>query len=177
MRIGETRYRWEFRLRPGETAADYASIADLRPLIARWVKDAPTRDLELVRVAEYTFRAQLADRWRDRNIFILGDAAHLTPPFIGQGMGAGLRDAANLSWKLAGVLSGSLPPSVLDTYEQETKTTRPIHDPVRAGDGLGAARRPPCAAPRWSRKPGHPASSPARFAPIPHCRKISGSTT
>ena len=57
-------------------------------------------------MAEYTFRAQLADRWRDRRVFLLGDAAHLTPPFIGQGMGAGLRDAMNLAWKLAGVLGG-----------------------------------------------------------------------
>ena len=52
-------------------------------------------------------------------MFILGDAAHLTPPFIGQGMGAGLRDATNLAWKLAGVVNGWLPESVLDTYEQE----------------------------------------------------------
>jgi 3-(3-hydroxy-phenyl)propionate hydroxylase len=74
-----------------------------------------------VRVAEYTFRAQVADHWRDRNVFLLGDAAHLTPPFIGQGMGAGLRDAMNLSWKIAGVLSGDLPESVLDTYEVERK--------------------------------------------------------
>ncbi len=74
-----------------------------------------------MRVAEYTFRAQLADRWRDRNVFLLGDAAHLTPPFVGQGMGAGLRDAMNLSWKIAGVLSGDLPESVLDTYQAERK--------------------------------------------------------
>ena len=78
-----------------------------------------------MRVAEYTFRAQIADRWRDRRIFLLGDAAHLTPPFIGQGMGAGLRDAANLAWKLAAVLSGHLPDHLadiyLDTYEAERK--------------------------------------------------------
>ena len=86
-----------------------------------WVRALPSDQLELVRVAEYTFRAQLADRWRDRNVFLLGDAAHLTPPFIGQGMGAGLRDAINLSWKLAGVLAGDLPDSVLDTYETERK--------------------------------------------------------
>ena len=74
-----------------------------------------------MRVAEYTFRAQIADRWRDRRIFLLGDAAHLTPPFIGQGMGAGLRDATNLAWKLAAVLSGDLPEHLLDTYEAERK--------------------------------------------------------
>ncbi|MFX0579230.1 bifunctional 3-(3-hydroxy-phenyl)propionate/3-hydroxycinnamic acid hydroxylase [Nocardia nepalensis] len=121
MRIGKTRYRWEFRLRPGETAADYPDIARLHPLIRPWTADTAAADLELVRVAEYTFRAQLADRWRRRRIFILGDAAHLTPPFVGQGMGAGLRDAANLTWKLAGVLHGELPDSVLDTYESERK--------------------------------------------------------
>ena len=83
--------------------------------------DIPDDDLELVRVTEYTFRAQIANRWRDRHVFLLGDAAHLTPPFIGQGMGAGLRDAMNLAWKLAGVITGDLSPSVLGTYEQERK--------------------------------------------------------
>ena len=62
-----------------------------------------------MRVTEYTFRAQLADRWRRGRVFLLGDAAHLTPPFIGQGMGAGMRDAMNLAWKLAGVLTATLP--------------------------------------------------------------------
>ena len=121
MRIGDTRYRWEFRLLTGETAADFQSIEALQPLIGPWVKDIPCDQLELGRVAEYTFRAQLADRWRDRNIFLLGDAAHLTPPFIGQGLCSGLRDSMNLSWKLAGVLSGDLPESVLATYEVERK--------------------------------------------------------
>lgn len=121
MRIGPTRYRWEFRLLPTETAADYSTLTTLRKLIAPWVNDTPDDELELMRVAEYTFRAQCADRWRDRNVFLLGDAAHLTPPFIGQGLGAGLRDAMNLAWKLAGVINGSLPPRLLDTYQQERK--------------------------------------------------------
>jgi 3-(3-hydroxy-phenyl)propionate hydroxylase len=121
MRIGPTRYRWEFRLLPGESAHQFRTLAALRGLIAPWVRQTPNDDLELVRVAEYTFRAQIANRWRNGNVFLLGDAAHLTPPFIGQGMGAGLRDAMNLAWKLAGVLDGSLSPDVLDTYEQERK--------------------------------------------------------
>ena len=116
-----TRHRWEFRLLDGETAADYQNIGDIEPLIAPWLGDTPAEQLRLVRVTAYTFRAQVANRWRDRNVFILGDAAHLTPPFVGQGMAAGLRDALNLTWKLAGVLDGSLPESVLDTYEQERK--------------------------------------------------------
>jgi 3-(3-hydroxy-phenyl)propionate hydroxylase len=60
-------------------------------------------------------------RWHRGRTVLIGDAAHLTPPFIGQGLGAGLRDAANLCWKLAGVLEGGLPPSVLDTYESERR--------------------------------------------------------
>jgi 3-(3-hydroxy-phenyl)propionate hydroxylase len=121
MRVGQTRYRWEFQLKDGETAANYQKITDIEPLIKPWLGDTPAEQLRLVRVTAYTFRAQVASSWRDRNVFILGDAAHLTPPFVGQGMAAGLRDALNLSWKVAGVLGKSLPDSVLDTYEQERK--------------------------------------------------------
>ncbi len=119
MRIGDTRYRWEFRLLADETADDYNTMAALYPLIRPWVEGIAPEELELVRVGEYTFRAQVANQWRRDNIFILGDAAHLTPPFIGQGLCAGLRDAMNLAWKLAGVVNGWLPESVLDTYERE----------------------------------------------------------
>jgi 3-(3-hydroxy-phenyl)propionate hydroxylase len=121
MRVGQTRYRWEFRLLDGETAADYQTIAEIEPLVRPWLGDTPADALKLVRVTAYTFRAQVASRWRDGNVFILGDAAHLTPPFVGQGMAAGLRDAMNLTWKLAGVLDGTLPDSVLDSYERERK--------------------------------------------------------
>ncbi len=121
MRIGESRYRWEFRLLEGESAADFDTLGALRPLIARWTRHVPDSELNLLRVAEYTFRAQIADRWRRGNIFILGDAAHLTPPFIGQGMGAGLRDAMNLSWKIAAVRHGTLSTHTLDSYQQERK--------------------------------------------------------
>ena len=121
MRIGETRYRWEFRLLAGESAEDFRTSAALRSLIEPWTAGVSDDDSDLLRVAEYTFRAQIADRWRRGNVFLLGDAAHLTPPFIGQGMGAGLRDAMNLAWKLAGVLTGALAPNLLDTYERERK--------------------------------------------------------
>jgi 3-(3-hydroxy-phenyl)propionate hydroxylase len=121
MRKGDRQYRWEFQLKDGERSEDFARMTALRPLIAPWIGDVPDGDLEIVRLAEYTFRAQLADRWWADRVFLLGDAAHLTPPFIGQGMGAGLRDAANLSWKLAGVIDGTLPESVLDTYQRERR--------------------------------------------------------
>jgi 3-(3-hydroxy-phenyl)propionate hydroxylase len=121
MRIGATRYRWEFRLLDGERAADFDTLDALSPLLKPWVEGVPNGKLKLLRVTEYTFRAQLADRWRRGRIVLLGDAAHLTPPFIGQGMGAGLRDAMNLAWKLAGVLDSTLPANVLESYEQERK--------------------------------------------------------
>ncbi|GAA3791219.1 bifunctional 3-(3-hydroxy-phenyl)propionate/3-hydroxycinnamic acid hydroxylase MhpA [Amycolatopsis tucumanensis] len=121
MRVGENRYRWEFQLTDGETADTYREPAALLPLIKPWTGETPADQLEIVRVAEYTFRAQVADRWRDRRVFLLGDAAHLTPPFIGQGMGAGMRDAMNLAWKLAGVLDGTLAETVLGSYEAERK--------------------------------------------------------
>ncbi|MGX9671923.1 bifunctional 3-(3-hydroxy-phenyl)propionate/3-hydroxycinnamic acid hydroxylase MhpA [Mycobacterium sp. HM-7] len=121
MRIGPNRYRWEFRLLASETAADFGTLKTLRPLIVPWIGEVADDNLDLVRVTEYTFRAQLADKWQDRHVFLLGDAAHLTPPFIGQGMGAGLRDAMNLAWKVAGVINGELPEALLKTYEQERK--------------------------------------------------------
>lgn len=121
MRVGDSRYRWEFRLLPGESAGDFSTLAALRPLIGPWLGTTDDADLRIIRVAEYTFRAQVADRWRGNNTFLLGDAAHLTPPFIGQGLCAGLRDAMNLSWKLAAVLRGDLPASILDSYQAERK--------------------------------------------------------
>lgn len=116
-RMGESRHRWEFALRDGEAAADYPDLDALAPLLAPW--DTDTSDFEVVRLAEYTFKAELADRWHRDGVFLLGDAAHLTPPFIGQGMGAGIRDAANLAWKIAAVVDGTLPTRILDSYEAE----------------------------------------------------------
>lgn len=121
MRVGDRRYRWEFQLLPDETLDSYGTLNAVAPLIQPWTRDLGVDQLELVRVAEYTFRAMIADRWRDTNVFLLGDAAHLTPPFIGQGMGAGMRDAMNLAWKVAGVWEGRLPADVLGTYESERK--------------------------------------------------------
>jgi 3-(3-hydroxy-phenyl)propionate hydroxylase len=161
MQVTDSRYRWEFRLLAGETADDYRTLASLRPLIAPWLGSATDSDLQVVRVADYTFRAQIADRWRRGNTFLLGDAAHLTPPFIGQGMGAGLRDAMNLSWKLAGVLNGSLDADVLDTYQQERKPHARamislaliIGHSMTAGGRVGDALRR-ILAPRMHRVPG-----------------------
>ncbi|MGW2830325.1 bifunctional 3-(3-hydroxy-phenyl)propionate/3-hydroxycinnamic acid hydroxylase MhpA [Streptomyces sp. NPDC001286] len=113
MRVGEDRYRWEFRLGDGDEP--------LRELIAPWLPPSYDGDFEVVRETQYTFRARTADRWRSGRVFLLGDAAHLTPPFIGQGLCAGLRDAHNLTWKLARVLQQGADERLLDTYESERK--------------------------------------------------------
>ncbi|WP_210584596.1 bifunctional 3-(3-hydroxy-phenyl)propionate/3-hydroxycinnamic acid hydroxylase [Streptomyces sp. GESEQ-35] len=117
MRVGEDRYRWEFRL-PDDSELDHER---LRELIAPWVDLAHGADFTVVRQAQYTFRARLADRWRRGRVFLLGDAAHLTPPFVGQGLCAGLRDAYNLTWKLARVLQQGADERLLETYESERK--------------------------------------------------------
>ncbi|OQR64539.1 3-(3-hydroxyphenyl)propionate hydroxylase [Streptomyces maremycinicus] len=113
MRVNETRYRWEFRLREEQET--------LRELIAPWLPPSYDGDFEVVRETRYTFRARLADRWRRGRVFLLGDAAHLTPPFVGQGLCSGLRDAHNLTWKLARVLEQGGDERLLDTYESERK--------------------------------------------------------
>ncbi|MFF7352511.1 bifunctional 3-(3-hydroxy-phenyl)propionate/3-hydroxycinnamic acid hydroxylase [Streptomyces filipinensis] len=125
MRVGGDRYRWEFRMAEGEPLDGPQGLERLRELVAPWV-DLPSDgslddDFEVIRQAQYTFRARLADRWRRGRVFLLGDAAHLTPPFIGQGLCAGLRDARNLTWKLARVLRQGADERLLDTYEQERK--------------------------------------------------------
>lgn len=125
MRLSEDRYRWEFRLADDEALDGPEGLERLRELVAPWV-DVPSGlsrgdDFEVIRQAQYTFRARLADRWRRGRVFLLGDAAHLTPPFIGQGLCAGLRDAHNLTWKLARVLRLGADDGLLDTYERERK--------------------------------------------------------
>ena len=121
MRVTGDRLRFEFRLAAGEDADELAEPASLGSLLAPWTATDRLDGLEVVRTAEYTFRARLAERWRDGRVFLLGDAAHQTPPFIGQAIGLGLRDAENVAWKVAAVLAGGAPESLLDTYEAERK--------------------------------------------------------
>ena len=108
--------RYEFMLQPGEDAELFASETHVRKLLAAY---GPDGEAPIVRRIVYTFHARIADRWRDRRLLLGGDAAHLTPPFAGQGMNSGVRDAANLAWKLAAVLKGQLGDRLLDTYRQE----------------------------------------------------------
>ena len=115
MPVTGDRYRWECRMRPGETVEDLTTPARLAPLLA----PVDPGQVEFLRSVEYTFRAQVTDRWRAGRVLLAGDAAHLSPPFVGQGLGLGLRDVHQLAWKLADVLAGRAGDDLLDTYQRE----------------------------------------------------------
>lgn len=108
--------RFELMLLPGEHASDVLAPEAIRSMIARWLEPS---DYVVERAAVYTFHATLANRWRKGSLLVAGDAAHQMPPFLGQGLGSGARDAANLAWKLDLVLRGAARPSLLDTYQSE----------------------------------------------------------
>jgi flavoprotein hydroxylase len=114
---GPGRRRWEFMRLPHETLEELNRAETAWRLLAPWGIGPGNAELE--RHAVYTFRARWADRWRNGRALIAGDAAHQTPPFAGQGMCAGLRDAANLAWKLDLVLRGGANAALLDTYQSE----------------------------------------------------------
>jgi 3-(3-hydroxy-phenyl)propionate hydroxylase len=107
--------RWEFMLLPGE-GLEMQEPERMRALIADWVDPD---EVEVIRSAVYRFHALVGERWRTRRVFVAGDAAHQMPPFLGQGMCAGVRDAANLAWKLRLVLAGHAGDALLDTYQAE----------------------------------------------------------
>jgi 3-(3-hydroxy-phenyl)propionate hydroxylase len=115
--------RWEISLRPGETPEEVATAEATWALLARWITPA---DASLWRQSTYRFHALLAERWRVGRVFLAGDAAHMQPPFLGQGLCQGARDVANLAWKLAMVLRGEVEPAsadtLLDSYEVERKS-------------------------------------------------------
>lgn len=110
--------RYEIRLRPDETTEAMEHDAEARRLLAEFGVDA---DAPIARAKVYTFHARIADVWRKGRVFLAGDAAHLTPPFAGQGMNTGVRDASNLAWKLAAVIGRRLGPDLLDTYQAERR--------------------------------------------------------
>ena len=114
----DRRRRYEIRLRDGETVEEMETEAKARELIDWYGGDA-TCIIE--RRVVYNFQARIVDHWRAGRVFLCGDAAHLTPPFAGQGMNAGMRDVSNLAWKLAAVLQGRLGAGLLDSYEPERR--------------------------------------------------------
>ena len=114
---GLGRRRWEFMRLPGESIDELNNAATAWRLLAPWGVTAENATLE--RHTVYRFQARWVDTWRSANLLLAGDAAHQMPPFAGQGMCSGLRDAANLAWKLDLVLAGHASESLLDTYPSE----------------------------------------------------------
>lgn len=116
---GPGRRRWEFMRLPHESKADLSDEAVAWKLLEPW--DVRPDNARIERNAVYTFQAQVATRWQEGRAFLAGDAAHLMPPFAGQGMCSGIRDAANLAWKLDLVLTRRASEQLLATYEEERR--------------------------------------------------------
>ena len=116
VQMGAGRHRWEFMMLPGETAEQVSEPAFIDALLKPWNVEGA---VSFERSAVYRFHALVARDWRLGRVFLAGDAAHQTPPFAGQGLCAGLRDAANLAWKLGAVLRGGANEALLDSYQTE----------------------------------------------------------
>jgi 3-(3-hydroxy-phenyl)propionate hydroxylase len=124
--------RWEFKLNEGETWEEMLDPAKIAELIEAWT---PPGTYEVRRAAMYQFHAATADTWRVGNVFIAGDAAHQTPPFLGQGMNAGLRDVINIAWKIPLVVRGTAQDALLDAYQAERDAH--AHDLVEWAVSIG----------------------------------------
>ena len=110
--------RWEFVLLDHETKEDVLEQKKIQELISPWLK---AEDYKIIRSTVYRFHSLLAKSFKKDNCFIMGDAAHQNPPFMGQGMMSGYRDALNLSWKLNGIFKKYFSKSILRSYETERK--------------------------------------------------------
>ena len=115
--LGKRHRRWEWAMLPGETREELERPDTAWRLLADW--GVTPDNATIIRQLVYTFEARLAERWRRGRVFLMGDAAHTMPPFMGQGMCSGIRDAKNLAWKLDLVLRGVVDDALLDSYERE----------------------------------------------------------
>ncbi|MEM8930968.1 MAG: bifunctional 3-(3-hydroxy-phenyl)propionate/3-hydroxycinnamic acid hydroxylase [Acidobacteriota bacterium] len=116
VRLPGNRRRFEVRVLPGESPERFLSDSAIDAFLQRWL---PAGGYRVERATAYTFHALVAERWRSGRALIAGDAAHQMPPLLGQGLCAGIRDVANLEWKLDAVLRRQARPSLLDTYRSE----------------------------------------------------------
>ncbi|MGI5411944.1 bifunctional 3-(3-hydroxy-phenyl)propionate/3-hydroxycinnamic acid hydroxylase [Streptomyces chartreusis] len=112
-------HRWEFPILPGDDERHLTTDEAILAMVSRY--GIGPDQIEILRATVYSHHVRFAARFRVGRVFLAGDAAHAMPPWIGQGMAAGVRDVANLCWKLDAVLRGELPESVLDSYEAERK--------------------------------------------------------
>ena len=144
---GPNRRRFEFMIQPDDDAALLDTDAGTWELLRPWGFDPSNSDL--TRHARYTFRGKWATQWRAGRILLAGDAAHQMPPFLGQGLNSGVRDATNLAWRLALVAKDSAPADLLDDYvvERRDQAATIVRESVRIGgiicttDPEEAARR------------------------------------
>ncbi len=136
--IGDRR-RWEIAIMPDDDAQRITDPENVWKLLARWITPD---DAELERAASYSFHSVIASTWRRERLLIAGDAAHQTPPFLGQGMCAGIRDVANLAWKLGRVIRGEAGDGLLNSYQAERHphVREYIELAVRLGSLINATR-------------------------------------
>ncbi len=119
MPLGHKHRRFEWMVLPGESTAEMERPETSWRLLEEF--GVTPQNHRIARSVVYRFQARIAEQWRERRIFLAGDAAHTMPPFAGQGMLSSLRDANNLSWKLDLVMRGHAPESLLDSYEDERR--------------------------------------------------------
>ncbi|WP_323688356.1 MULTISPECIES: bifunctional 3-(3-hydroxy-phenyl)propionate/3-hydroxycinnamic acid hydroxylase [unclassified Rhizobium] len=123
--------RWEFMLMPGEDPEQIKTEQSVWHFLRPWLEP---HQATLWRAATYRFHALVAKSWREGNVFLAGDACHMTPPFLAQGMVQGIKDAANLGWKISAVLKGASP-DLLDSYEIERRPV--VRDVIATTKALG----------------------------------------
>jgi len=136
--------RYEFKLHPHERDEDLLAPASVARLLADHGADP---DATIIRKVVYRFHARVAPKWSVGRVFLAGDAAHLTPPFAGQGMNSGIRDAHNLAWKLAAVVRGTAGPALLDSYAQERRDH--VWEMIRLALRMGRVMSPRSALSGW----------------------------
>jgi len=166
---GPGRRRWEFMRLPGESAAELNKDETAWRLMAPF--GVTPDNANLLRSTTYVFQARWADQWRVGHVLLAGDAAHLMPPFAGQGMCSGIRDVVNLAWKLDLTMRGVVPESILDSYaaERRSQATESILASVQLGrvicvtDPAAAAERD---ATVLANRRGRPATRPEPAKPL-----------
>ena len=126
------RRRWEIALKDDERADTFFEEKTLWKFLSRWI--IPD-DAKIERKTIYTFQSAIAKQWRKGRIFLVGDAAHLTPPFMGQGMCAGIRDASNLAWKITMCCNKDHNEKLLDTYQSERSSN--VRDYIKTAMKMG----------------------------------------
>lgn len=127
--------RWEFMLMEHENEEQMCEETNIRSLIRRHIGDAVDA-LEIIRIRAYTHNSRVCDRFVEGRVALIGDAAHITPPWAGQGLNSGLRDVVNLCWKIAAAVKGWVNPSVIQSYDVERRGH--ATDLITLADNMGA---------------------------------------